>query len=422
MKKLAVICALFAVFSMFAFAGDKKATNQAKTKITVWGRDLPDDGADHAYVKALITGFKQANPDIELEYIALGDPGLMDKTKIAMAANQAPEIVQSWGGSVMGGYADANRLLDLTKDLSAVPGSAAARNAMSWKGKTYGVAPFFAVAGVFVNEGLFKEKGLVVPNSIEEMEAVADKLLAAGIQPFACGAKDKWPALATYMYLVNRYGGDAFNRAQGRKLAFDSDAFVKAAQKFQQWVAKGYFGSKPLGEAYGDAQTLMATKKAGMIVTGSWMCAQFSNKEFTDQTIGFYPFPVVTGGVGKATDDMGMTDIGFIATNKAKDPAKKAAVVRFFKYAMSVEACAAEPGRICSVPGVKAPSRLTGMASDVFSKAQSVQFWWDQDLPPTVTSPLNDTIQTFFLPNADVKANLTKFEALVTENVGPVKK
>ena len=422
MKKLAVICALFAVFSMVAFAGDKNATKQAKTKLTVWGRDLPDDGADHAYIKALINGFKQANPDIELEYIALGDPGLMDKTKIAMAANQAPEIVQSWGGSVMGGYADANRLLDLTKDLASVPGSAAARNAMSWKGKTYGVAPFFAVAGVFVNEGLFKEKGLAVPTTIEEMEAVADKLLAAGIQPFACGAKDKWPALATYMYLVNRFGGDAFNKAQSRKLAFDSDAFVKAAQKYQQWVAKGYFGTKPLGEAYGDAQTLIATKKAGMIITGSWMCAQFSNKEFTDQTIGFYAFPVVTGGVGKATDLMGMTDIGFIATAKAKDPAKKAAVVRFFKYAMSPESCAAELGRICSVPGVKAPSALTGQASAVFSKAQTVQFWWDQDLPPTVTSPLNDTIQTFFIPNADVKANLTKFEALVTENVGPVKK
>jgi ABC-type glycerol-3-phosphate transport system substrate-binding protein len=425
MKKLAAVCAVLAVIAMVTVTtgcAKNAAKSGEKTKITVWGRDLPDDGADHAYIKALINGFKQANPDIELEYIALGDPGLMDKTKIAMAADQAPEIVQSWGGSVMGGYADAGRLLDLTKDLASVPGSVAARNAMSWKGKTYGVAPFFAVAGVFVNEGLFKEKGLTVPTTIEEMEATADKLLAAGIQPFACGAKDKWPALATYMYLVNRYGGDAFNKAQGRKLAFDSDAFVKAAQKFQQWVAKGYFGTKPLGEAYGDAQTLMATKKAGMIITGSWMCAQFSNKEFTDQTIGFYAFPVVTGGVGKATDDMGMPDIGFIATNKAKDKAKKDAVVRFFKYAMSPEACAAEPGRICSVPGVKAPSVLTGQASDIFSKAQTVQFWWDQDLPPTVTSPLNDTIQTFFLPNADVKASLTKFEANVTENVGPVKK
>ncbi len=427
MKKIASVCLAIAAAAGLAFAGgssDAKASDAgAKTKLTVWGRDLPDDGADHAYVKNLIANFQKANPDIELEYIALGDPGLADKTKIAMAANQAPEIVQSWGGSVMGGYADAGRLLDLTSELSAVPGSKAASAAMSWKGKTYGVAPFFAVAGIFANEGIFKAQGLTVPTTIEDMEKTCDKLMAAGIQPFACGAKDKWPPLAMYMYLVNRVGGDAFGMAQSRKGSFDSDAFVKAAQIYQKWIKKGYFGPKPLGESYTDAQTVIATGKAAMIVTGSWMCAQFSNKEFTDQTIGFYPFPVLaSGGIGKATDCMGMTDIGFIATKTAADPKKKEAVVRFMKYAMSVEACAFEPGRICSVPGVKAPSPLTGMASGVFSKAQSVQFWWDQDLPPTVTSPLNDTIQTFFLPNADVKAELSKFESLAVENIGPVKK
>jgi hypothetical protein len=116
---------------------------------------------------------------------------------------------------------------------------------------------------------------------------------------------------------------------------------------------------------------------------------------------------------------MGQTDIGFAVTRVAAK--KKDAVVRFLKYAMSVEACSAEPGRICSVPGVKAPSRLTEMASAVFGKAEAVQFWWDQDLPPMVTSPLNDTLQQFLLPDADVKKLLTNYEMLVEENMGPAK-
>ncbi|MDP3177181.1 MAG: hypothetical protein Q8M76_04705, partial [Spirochaetaceae bacterium] len=53
-----------------------------KVKLTVWGRDLPDDDAAHAYVKALVAGFQAKYPDIQLDYIALGDPGLADKTKI----------------------------------------------------------------------------------------------------------------------------------------------------------------------------------------------------------------------------------------------------------------------------------------------------------------------------------------------------
>jgi ABC-type glycerol-3-phosphate transport system substrate-binding protein len=163
----------------------------------------------------------------------------------------------------------------------------------------------------------------------------------------------------------------------------------------------------------------MATGKAGMHVTGSWMCAQYSDKGFTDQKLGFYAFPELKGGKGKVTDVMGQTDIGFAVTRVAAK--KKDAVVRFLKYAMSVEACSAEPGRICSVPGVKAPSRLTEMASAVFGKAEAVQFWWDQDLPPMVTSPLNDTLQQFLLPDADVKKLLTNYEMLVEENMGPAK-
>ena len=96
--------------------------------------------------------------------------------------------------------------------------------------------------------------------------------------------------------------------------------------------------------------------------------------------------------------------------------------MRFMKYAMSVEACAAEPGRVCSVPGVKAPSRLTEMASALFSQAKAVQFWWDQNLPTAVTSPLNDTVQNFLMPDADVAKALAQYEALVAENMGPVKK
>ncbi len=417
MKKLgifAIACLMFGLIASPLFA--------ANTTLTVWGRDIPDDSADHLYIRNLISGFEAKYPDIKIDYVALGDPGLMDKTKITMAAGSGlPDIFQSWGGSVMGGYADAGQLLDLTAELKGVPGSAAAQQAMTWKNKIYGVAPFFAVAGIFVNEGIFKANNLKVPATVEEFDKVCATLLAKGIQPFACGEKDKWPGLALYMYLTNRYGGDASAKAAARKLAYNSEAFVKAGQLYQSWVKKGYFGATPLGEGYGDAQQLMATGKAAMHITGSWMCAQYANAEFTDQTIGFYAFPALkSGGVGKATDIMGMTDIGFAATKVAAS--KKDAAVKFMKYAMSVEACQFEPGRICSVPGVKAKSSLTAQASAVFASAKTVTFWWDQDLPPSVTTPLNETIQKFFLADTDVKKALDSYEALCIENMGPVKK
>lgn len=415
------IVLVLVVMAAVLIAGFVPALAQDRVKLTVWGRDLPDDDPAHQYMRAVVEGFQAANPDIELEYVALGDPGLNDKVKVVMASNSGlPDIFQSWGGSVMGGYADAGRLLDLTDELAHIECSEAARTAMSWKGKTYGVAPFFAVAGIFVNEAIFEKYGLEVPTTVEELEAVADTLLANDVQPFVCGARELWPTLALYMYLVDRYGGiDAFAEAQARQRRFDSEPFVQAAQKYQDWVKKGYFGPTPLSEAYGDAQQLMATGQAAMHITGSWMCAQYGDPGFTDQPLGFYPFPEMPGGVGKITDIMGQTDIGFAATHVAAD--KKDAVVRFMEYAMSVEACSAEPGRICSVPGVQAPNRLTQMASEVFGSAEAIQFWWDQDLPPTVTTPLNTTIQSFFLPSTDVKMSLAEFEDLATDEMGPVR-
>jgi ABC-type glycerol-3-phosphate transport system substrate-binding protein len=394
MKKSSILTLAILAFSLFS-----ASVFAEKVKLTVWAGDVPDDSPDHAFAKQMVTGFQAKYPDIQLDYVGLGNDGFKDKLKVTMASGSGlPDIFQTWGGSVMGGYADAGQLLDLTKELKSIPGSAAAAQAVTWKGKIYGVAPFFAVAGLFVNEGIFKANNLKIPTSIEEIETVADALKAKGIQPFACGAKDKWPTLALYMYLTNRYGGNASALAAARKLPFDADPFVKAAKLYQSWAKKGYFGTTPLGEGYGDAQQLMFTGKAGMMVSGSWLCANFSSPEMTDQKLGFYAFPALkSGSVGKVTDLMGMTDIGYAASKSAA--VKKDAVVKFLTYAMNTEADNAEPGRIASVPGVKAKNPITGQASAVFAGAKTVTFWWDQDLPPSVTSPLNDTIQSFLLPD-----------------------
>jgi len=394
----------------------------APVKLTVWGIDIPDDDPNHSYAKALVTTFQAKYPDITLDWVALGNDPLKDKIKVTMASGSGlPDVMQGWGGSVMGGYADAGNLLDITAQAKKIPITAAAASAMTWKGKVYGVAPIFAIAGVYVNDGIFKANGLTYPTTVEGFEAVCETLKAKGIQPFACGAKDKWPALALYMYLTNRFGGtDAFVKAATRKGTFDADAFVKAAQLYQKWVKAGYFGTTPLGEDYGAAQQLIATGKAAMHLTGSWMAGTYASKDFTDQMISFHAFPTLKSGAkGPATDIMGMTDIGFIATKAAKG--KEDAVAKFLTVAASAEVVAAS-GRLSGVPGVTVKDRIVQEAAAVFATAKNVTFWWDQDLPPSVTSPLNDTIQSFFLPETDVKKALTAYEKLVVENMGAVKK
>ena len=71
---LAMLLVVVMVIGMFSVSA------ASKVKLVVWGRDLPDDDPAHAYIKALIEGFTAQNPDIELEYLALGagsSPGRM---------------------------------------------------------------------------------------------------------------------------------------------------------------------------------------------------------------------------------------------------------------------------------------------------------------------------------------------------------
>ncbi len=420
MKK--ILLGFIVIALVMSSACSKNPARGDQVTLTVWACDGGNEqDPQQSYTFEMIKNFQEQNPDIKLDWVPFGTAGsaLNDKLKVAMANNQPPDIFQSWGGSFMGAFADGDKLLDLTAELSDLQVSEAAKKAMSWNGKTYGIAPFFGIAGLYINEGKFKELGIPVPQTIEELESAADKLMAAGIQPFACGAKDKWPLLHTYMYLVNRYGGDIFAKTVKREAAFTEDPYIKAAKKIQEWAAKGYYGPKALAESYADAQLLMQTGKAGMQLSGSWLAGLYSDTSSTDQTIGYYAVPVAADGIGKATDLMGMTDIGYAASKNAES--KKDAVVRFMKYAMSVDALQHEKGRTASVAGVQPPTRITGMASDVFAKAQSVQAWWDQDLPPSVSGPVNDTIQTFMMQETDVKAELDKLDQTVTDNMGGLK-
>ncbi len=419
-KHITWVLLVVMALSVLVSCGEQASTGPVT--LTVWAVDAVDvDNVQSAYVKALVTNFQAANPDITIDWVPFGAAGsaLNDKIKVAMANDEVPDILQSWGGTFMGQFADQGKLLDLTSELADLNCSEAAKNAMSWKGKTYGIAPFFAIAVLFVDEDIFQKLNLSVPTTIADLETTCDALKNAGYQPLAAGSMDKWPILHTYMYLVNRYGGNAFADAVARKVAFDSEPFIQAGLKMQEWAKKGYYGNKPLGEDYASSQLLMATGKAGMQLTGTWMCGMYSDPKQATATIGAYAYPVLAGGKGLATDLMGMTDVGFIATKKGED--KKAAIVKFLKYAMTVDALKAETGRVATVPGVPAPTKLTGMASEIMSKATSVQFWWDQDLPQTMTGPVNDMVQSFLLPGTDVKAGCAKYEKLAVENLGALK-
>jgi ABC-type glycerol-3-phosphate transport system substrate-binding protein len=396
--------------------GDERASGEAGVELVIWVREIDAGSPLQAYMSALENDFKRKNPDIHVMWQAFKPETYDNEIRMALESDRGPDVFQTYGGESLRRYADAGKLLDVTEELSP---SIAARSVMSFNGRLYGAAPVFSVAGLYFNEGIFRKLRLNAPANVGEMEKAASVLKAEGIQPFACGAGDRWPVLAMYMYLANRFGGDAFERVKERRMRFTADPFQRAGQKLKEWAEKGFFGDAPLQETYPAATALIKTGSAGMMVSGSWLCKDFSDRSRADQAIGFRPFPVIIGGMGEIGDVMGMTEIGFSAREQAER--KRGAVLRFFEYSMSPEACRADPGLVYSNPGAKTVPGCTAEANALLARAKTVQFYWDQDLPPVVREPVMGTISSFLSPESNVRDALAGLEELLAENMGRVR-
>ena len=110
-RLVVVLVALVLVAAMATTAGA-----QSRVRLTVWGRDLPADDPAHSYFRVVVPKFQAKNPDIALEYIALGDPGIQDK--VSMATNTdlpgfRPGIARPWAAS--------GRRLWTTEELESIP-------------------------------------------------------------------------------------------------------------------------------------------------------------------------------------------------------------------------------------------------------------------------------------------------------------
>ena len=393
--------------------------DKTRPVLVIWVGQTDDASPSNAYMRALDKNFKRRNPDIDVKWEIIKADALDQRVQTSLASDRGPDIFQTYGGELFRRHAAAGRLLDMTDELSGIPASGVAKSIMSFNDRLYGVAPVFVVAGLYINEEIFRKLRLNVPANLGELEKIANVLNAEGIQPFACGAGDKWPVLAAYMYLVNRFGGDAYERVIERRMRFNSDPFLRAGNKIKEWAEKGFFGNNPMGESFGTATALMKTGRAGMMVAGSWLCKEFSDRSQTDQAIGFVPFPVVIGGMGETGDVMGMVDVAFAARRSAD--VKRDIVLRFFEYAMSTEARLADPGLVYSVPGVNPAFACIAEGNGLIARARSVQPLWDRDLPPVLREPVNDIISSLLAPGTDVREALARLEELLAKNLGPVK-
>jgi raffinose/stachyose/melibiose transport system substrate-binding protein len=262
--------ALAAMLGLMAFAPAQAATTVTYLNIAT--------GNDKAVMEELAKEYMAMHPDVIIELPTLENEAFKAKLTTLLQTNEAPDIINSWGGGVFYEQARAGvlRPVDdvLSQEAKDAVGTAGVAAYTAPDGHIYGLARDVSEVVLWYNKPLFAQAG-VDPASMGTWDgflAGVKKLKDAGITPLALGGKDKWPAHFWWSKLVVRLAGqDGFNAAAANEGdGFAGEAFVKAGEYFLQLAQLEPFQEGFLAATYGDASGYFGDGKAAMHLMGDW--------------------------------------------------------------------------------------------------------------------------------------------------------
>ncbi|MCG0238735.1 MAG: extracellular solute-binding protein [Firmicutes bacterium] len=361
-------------------------------------------GEPEAKWQAIADAYMKEHPNVKIEINVFENEAFKQKIATAMQSGDPPDLFQSWGGGSLREYVKAGLVKDITDELQKDGWLDSLVNAdlMSVDGRYYGIPVNVGMVGFWYNKDLFAKAGIQEePKTWDEFLEVVKKLKAAGITPIALGAGEKWSAAFYWEYLALRLGGkDAFMKAYTRNGgSFADPPFVEAGKKLKELIDLLPFQDGFLSATVPDEYTLMATENAAIQLMGHW--APYSirdssaDKQGLGDKLGWFPFPAVPGGAGDPNDALGGGD--GIAVGKNAPPE----AIDFLRFLSKKENLRdlVESGNI--LPATKGAEEyvqdpLLRELVQTKAKAQYLQVYYDQFLPPAAGQAVNDYVQQLF--------------------------
>ncbi len=297
-----------------AQTGEAPAESRPITILSMWPEDDEETTANGAIITAMCEKYKEeVDPNFSWEYEYVSSDNLRTKVQTLAASNDLPDIFAYDAGTPLVDLIDAGLVLDITQALEDMDaydtldnGATTYLAALTGTDHIYDLPLGLNIEGFWYNKELFAEAGIEeAPTTWEEMLEDADKLLAAGIQPFATGAADMWPTTRLiHAYAIREMGSDCMNKAADGELAYNSEGFIKAAKMIQDMNLAGYFGEGATTVDQNTAADMLMSGQTAIIYNGSWYTSSLNadTNPAGEDGIGFFSVPAVEGGAGTITE------------------------------------------------------------------------------------------------------------------------
>ena len=376
-------------------AEDTSTSDGGEVTLKVFS-NLPDRNNGQGLVEQMIIDdYMAENPNVKIEVETLDEEAYKTKFK-AYSMDGMPDVVSIWGQpSFLDEVLEAGVLEPLNEadyaDYGFLDGSL---EGFKKDGKLYGLPRNTDVAVFYYNQKLFDDNGWSVPETYDDLLALAGPIKEAGLTPVAMDGGDGWPMAVYLSDLMFKITGDYHQIALDAlaKGDFSDPAFTQATQLLKDAADAGLFQNGYDSQDYGTAMNLFTNGQAAMFYMGSWETSMATNEDIPEDVrtnIRVFTMPVVKDGKASATDIEAWNGGGYAvsANSEVKEEA-----VKFLNYMYQPEKLSKygwEKGVGMSAQDQSAymtgnETELQKQIVDIVSKATKVSGTTINDLGPAV--------------------------------------
>lgn len=375
--------ALFALSSCSGGGGPSAATGGA-TEFSVLAQAENTDFQDNltALSKDQCKAENDALP-LKIETV----PGQQGDQKLQLLASQdaLPVLFPSGVPSATKSLWDAGQLVDLEVKFeelglrdSVKPAALSTVNEIFGR---FDVLPFeYNIEGFWYNKEVFADNGIQVPTTWDGLLDAADKLHAAGVQPFSASGEQGWPLTRLISgYLYRDLGPDALTKIQSGEAKLTDPEYVAAAKAVADLGKSGYFGDAVGSIDYDTSVNRFTGGNAAIMYMGSWVLPNFADKSLNkigNENIGFFPVPEVKGGSGSIDQTPANVGVPYGVSSKLYNDKVGAWLSCITKnYAGVAQSKGAISGFTVSTPGEL--DGMTKLVQEQIDKTKQSVLWFE---------------------------------------------
>ena len=254
----------------------------------------------------IVRGWNERRPDIPVALSVADHEELKERLERLLTDDPPPDVMTWLAGNRMRSLVERGLMLDITALWEAAEVTGAYHPRFRRLAVEDGTAFFLPTSqywwAVYYRPSLFASLGIPVPvETWADLRTAAGALRAAGIAPFALGARHGCAAAAWFDYLNLRINGPRFHDDLMSLRVPYTDNRIRAVFAFWRGLLDdGWFLGTPTEYDEEEAVAALLAGTAGMTLIGSYVCDEYLDDG--EDELDFFRFPIVDPSLAVGED------------------------------------------------------------------------------------------------------------------------